>query len=399
MSARARRKSGGCVSTMPKFVAPDGAEFEDRNEYRTYVFEKFYTFKELEGKKLSKYPGDIAGQPFNLTNLRGCEVLLLDHCAQVQIDELNNCHVFVGPCEDSVFIRDCANCVFTIAAQQLRFRNCTQCDVFLYSQSDPVIEYSSGISFASFNGAYPKLGEHFTKARLDPTKNHWRNVFDFNEGNPEYPEPHWLIMDEEKASQTWEVNFADEAEGGEPAENPVPRDAECPPPAKAHAGAANVMSFPIGTSQAEAESAVAAAAAPESKVESDEGESAATAAEPEVVDKRIAWREAYNARNRDKEAAENDAKEARRAKAEEEKEEFYEARTNRLAQKGAHSRSEEEAKIAAIDAEIEAAATNPWARVVSLVDLSADESQKTDLSRFREVLLRLKAEPLKPASR
>lgn len=35
-------------------------------------------------------------QPFDLSDLDECRVLLLDQCDQVQIDNLNNCHVFIG---------------------------------------------------------------------------------------------------------------------------------------------------------------------------------------------------------------------------------------------------------------------------------------------------------------
>lgn len=36
-------------------------------------------------------PGEIEGQPFDLTSLRGCEVLLLDHSEAVHVDELTDC--------------------------------------------------------------------------------------------------------------------------------------------------------------------------------------------------------------------------------------------------------------------------------------------------------------------
>ena len=35
-------------------------------------------------------------QPFALSNLEECEVLLLDACAQVTVDELSGCEVFIG---------------------------------------------------------------------------------------------------------------------------------------------------------------------------------------------------------------------------------------------------------------------------------------------------------------
>ncbi len=53
---------------------------------------------------------------FYLDNLKDCEVLLLDHTAQLTIDDCSNCKIVLGPCEGSIFIRDCSNCeIFVIA--------------------------------------------------------------------------------------------------------------------------------------------------------------------------------------------------------------------------------------------------------------------------------------------
>ena len=35
-------------------------------------------------------------QPFNLTTLRGCEVMLLDHSDQVQVDDVADSRLFIG---------------------------------------------------------------------------------------------------------------------------------------------------------------------------------------------------------------------------------------------------------------------------------------------------------------
>jgi protein XRP2 len=42
-----------------------------------------FMFCERKGEKLVKKPGEIGGQQFILEDLEDCEVLLLDHCAQV----------------------------------------------------------------------------------------------------------------------------------------------------------------------------------------------------------------------------------------------------------------------------------------------------------------------------
>ena len=66
------------------YTAPDGKTFEDRGDYRQYVFETFYTFRDRARETLRKEPGQIDGQPFDLSDLTGCDVELLDHCAQAR---------------------------------------------------------------------------------------------------------------------------------------------------------------------------------------------------------------------------------------------------------------------------------------------------------------------------
>ena len=55
------------------------------------------------------------------------------------------------------------------------------CTVYLYAANDPVIEASSGLTFAPYNIGYPKLREHCISAGLDPKINKWELVFDFSE--------------------------------------------------------------------------------------------------------------------------------------------------------------------------------------------------------------------------
>lgn len=46
---------------MPPFTAPDGTSFESKSEYRKYMFNKYYTFKEQQGAHLTKAAGEIDG--------------------------------------------------------------------------------------------------------------------------------------------------------------------------------------------------------------------------------------------------------------------------------------------------------------------------------------------------
>jgi hypothetical protein len=77
-------------------------------------------------------------------------------------------------------------------SKQLRTRDCSQCNVYLYSLTDPIIETSQQIQFAPFNGAYHGIKQHFEAAHLEPTNNHWSQVYDFND--PDKSGKNWSIM-------------------------------------------------------------------------------------------------------------------------------------------------------------------------------------------------------------
>ncbi|CAM9293991.1 unnamed protein product, partial [Ectocarpus sp. 6 AP-2014] len=244
--------------------APDGTEFTDRAEYRKYLFLTQYTFKDREGEILRKLPGDIDGQPFDLTSLRRCEVALLDRSEAVQVDELSDCRVFIAACVDSVFVRNCTGCVFTVACKQLRTRDCEDCEFRLYCKTEPIIETSHGMTFAPFNGAYVGHAEHLREAGLT-TPNLWFGVYDFN--------------DEAKTGDNWRL-LAEEEHGGEPwrplndnSEVAIPATApgSVPLPSKRTGGrtgetseassatTTTTMAFSLATSAIEAEAAVQAA--------------------------------------------------------------------------------------------------------------------------------------------
>ena len=256
------------------FTATDGTQFEDRSEWRRHEFRTRYTFKGNKGETLSRKPGEIDGQPFNLEELEDCQVLLLDHSDQLQVDYLKRCKLFIGPSSESVFVRDCEDCTFTIACKQLRTRDCKNCTFYLYSQSDPIIETSDGIRFGPFNGAYPMLNVHFERAGLIADNNHWRAVFDFNApGDVQGPGNHWDYIPEAEWGEDW--THQPEGVPGDPV-NPVPRDArarfdedgneitDAMRAEGAAGGGSGMKSFSIKTSQADAQ-AVAPFTAEEEK--------------------------------------------------------------------------------------------------------------------------------------
>merc|ERR1712232_920220 len=82
--------------------------------------------------------------------------------------------------ESSVFVRDCEDCTFWLAAQQLRTYNCKRCTFFLYTKTEPIIETSDELTFAPWSAQYPKCTEQFRRVGFDPQRNLWNAVYDFN---------------------------------------------------------------------------------------------------------------------------------------------------------------------------------------------------------------------------
>jgi protein XRP2 len=101
------------------FKTPDGKEFATRTEWRDYMMETFYSFKNKNNETLMKKPGDVDGQGFDIADCDGSTLIVMDNCEQVQIDEVKNSRIFIGACASSIFIRNCTNCTFYTSCRQL----------------------------------------------------------------------------------------------------------------------------------------------------------------------------------------------------------------------------------------------------------------------------------------
>jgi protein XRP2 len=147
-----------------------------------------YMLMNLEGELIVREPGTIDGQQFIIDGCKYCDIFLLDHSAQITVDNCENCRIFVGPCEGSIYIRTTKNSNFVVAAQQLRFRECSKLDVLAFiSAGQPSIEDCTDIHFGCFQFSYFGMKDHFAKANLQVWDNDWFNVHDFTPGaTPNY---------------------------------------------------------------------------------------------------------------------------------------------------------------------------------------------------------------------
>ncbi|RNF24875.1 tubulin-specific chaperone C [Trypanosoma conorhini] len=146
----------------------------------------------------------------------------------VFLRECEGCEVLLLPVPGSVFISDCARCKVYVACHQLRLKNCTDVDVYVWCASTPIIECCSGMRFGPYScwtgllqsrvegHAYATheewvggLGEQRVEER---TKNAYQTVDDF-QWLKKTPSPHWSVLPPE----TWETSSRRFVQGEPPA--------------------------------------------------------------------------------------------------------------------------------------------------------------------------------------
>ncbi|KAG3206687.1 hypothetical protein PC128_g651 [Phytophthora cactorum] len=171
--AKPRSKSKSRASTGSSKAAPTFGK-DPTLKREDFIFSNIQT-----ASFLAKLPGSINGQQFLIEDCHNCDIFLLDHCTSVQIDACVNCRIVVGPCESSVFLRNCKRCTVVCAVQQFRTRDCEDVSVYLYSATEPIIETSSGLRFACFPLTYFSLQQQFRQVKFSPWNNKWSEIFDF----------------------------------------------------------------------------------------------------------------------------------------------------------------------------------------------------------------------------
>jgi hypothetical protein len=166
-----------------------GIDFEHFRQF--YVALNPYMICHRSQEFIVRKPGCIRGEGVTLERVEDCEVYICDRSAQVFLDFCKRSLILVGPCESSVFVRDCEDCVFWVAAQQLRTNNCYRCTFFMYSRTEPIIETSDNLFFAPWTAKYPQCKAQFEQAGFDLQQNLWNAIFDFS-GKAD--RSHWQIV-------------------------------------------------------------------------------------------------------------------------------------------------------------------------------------------------------------
>ncbi|KAJ8895827.1 hypothetical protein PR048_001165 [Dryococelus australis] len=138
--------------------------------------------------------GEVCKESVELTDLQDCTVKVFGTPSTLHLVSLKNCKVFCGPVTTSIFLDNCIDCTFIMACQQLRVHSASHCDFYIHVTSRAIIEDCSSMRFAPYNWKYDDLDKHFEVAGLDPNKNNWTMVEDFNWIISSYPSPNWRVM-------------------------------------------------------------------------------------------------------------------------------------------------------------------------------------------------------------
>ena len=101
----------------------------------------------------------------------------------------NDCILLLGHISGPCYLSNLHRCLVIVSCRQLRMHESTNCDVYLYCQSRPIVENCSGMRFAPFPEAYMRNEER-------TTENKFGEVQDF-QWLGATQSPNWRILNEE----------------------------------------------------------------------------------------------------------------------------------------------------------------------------------------------------------
>ncbi|XP_038164737.1 tubulin-specific chaperone C [Cyprinodon tularosa] len=161
-------------------------------------------FSHISDQLLEKTSEEIQSRDVLLTHLTNCKVRLYGSPSTLHLKHLHGCEVLCGPVATSVFVDHCTNSVLAFPCQQLRTHNTSDTQVYLHVTSRAIIEDCRGVGFAPFSWSYPTLDQDFSSSGLDPNRNNWSQVDDFNWLAAGTPSPNWTVIPEADRKTTWD---------------------------------------------------------------------------------------------------------------------------------------------------------------------------------------------------
>ena len=150
-----------------------------------------------ENQVISITQEDATSDDIEICNATDCTFYLVTKLAVLRLVNLNNCKVFCGPVDGSLYLEGAKDSVVMAAAHQVRIHKSFQVDFYLRSRSYPIIEKCSDVHFAPYSFKYEGLDEHLVNAKLEEENDLWSDVKDFG-WLKSTPSPNWSILPVEK---------------------------------------------------------------------------------------------------------------------------------------------------------------------------------------------------------
>ena len=165
--------------------------------------QRTFGFKDMENQTLVKDANELENRQLNLQNLSNCKIIALGNPSTLQVSSLTDCTVIVGPTSRSAFVKNCRNCTFVIACQQLRIHDTFETNFYLHVTGAAIIENCKKVAFAPYNLSYHDLESHYIKSQLNKEVNHWDKIDDFHWLNENIKSPNFSLIDEDNRKSDW----------------------------------------------------------------------------------------------------------------------------------------------------------------------------------------------------
>ena len=154
------------------------ASFSSQAELRAWLLDHV-TITHRSNATIVRGAGSLRGAQCIVADCKGGNIVLLDHTSTVSVDRCRDCRILIGPCDASVFLRDCADCTIAVAARQLRTRGCKDIALRLFCGTAPVIEKTKRLRIGCWRGGWFELERQLETCALSPFQNRWTEVHDF----------------------------------------------------------------------------------------------------------------------------------------------------------------------------------------------------------------------------
>lgn len=137
--------------------------------------------------------GSVTEKDVMLQHLTNCVVFILDRPSALRCHNLNNCHVYVGPCSGSILIYGSNHCTFHLASRQLRIHDTHATTFHLHALSSPIIEHTNTTGFTEYDFSYPNLASDLVTSGFEGKMSRHATVEDFNWLRSQQS-PNWYVV-------------------------------------------------------------------------------------------------------------------------------------------------------------------------------------------------------------